>query len=521
MKKYLLPLLACLVLLPQISPAEKTTYSNPVISGDYPDPSVIRVNQDYWATATTSDWAPLFPLLHSTDLVNWTQVGNVFKKRPEWAVGMFWAPEISQYQGKYYVYYVGRRRNGPLSIAVATSDKPQGPYVDHGPMIGQDAGSIDPVPVTDENGVRYLVWKEDGNSRKQPTPIWAQQLSPDGTKLIGEMHELIRNDVPWEGNLVEGAFVLKHGDYFYMFYSGNACCGRACTYGLGVARAKRLLGPWEKNPANPVIEGNDTWKCPGHGSIVSDPAGHDYLMYHAYSAKDFIYVGRQALLDRVEWQENGWPRLSDRTPSVSAPAPLKKPAKHAEDRFFDDFRSKDLRPEWQWPQANEPVVRKANDGGITLSANHDHQNDSIGAVLAIKTTSGSYVATTELNLENLISNARAGLSAYGDHANALGVSMRGGVLSIWKRQNNKEEIIASAEIGSSKRIQLRMSASEGHKFTFSSNTGKGWNPLAPEIDIEGAYLPPWDRGIRAALTVGGPEGASATFNSFKIEPAAN
>ncbi|MDB6039528.1 MAG: hypothetical protein JWM99_3369, partial [Verrucomicrobiales bacterium] len=438
MKNYFRLLTAWAALLTLSAVAGDVSYSNPVISGDYPDPSVIRVDKDYWATATTSDWAPLFPLMHSTDLVNWKQVGNVFKKRPDWAVGMFWAPEISQYQGKFFVYYVGRQRNGPLSIAVATAEKPQGPYTDHGPMIGQDAGSIDPVPITDEKGARYLVWKEDGNSRKQPTPIWAQELSPDGTKLIGEMHELIRNDVPWEGNLVEGAFVLKHGDYFYMFYSGNACCGRACTYGLGVARAKKLLGPWEKNPANPVIEGNDTWKCPGHGSIVSDPSGNDYLMYHAYSAKDFIYVGRQALLDRVEWQENGWPRLGNRTPSISAPAPLKKTAKHAENLFSDDFQSRELRPEWQWPQANEPVIRKASNGGITLSANNDHLNDSIGAVLAIKTTSGNYIATTELNLENLTSNSSAGLSAYGDHANALGVSIKGGILSIWKRQNNKE-----------------------------------------------------------------------------------
>ena len=77
---------------------QAATYSNPVLAGDFPDPSVIRVGKDYWATATTSEWAPLFPLLHSRDLVHWEHVGNVFERRPPWAVGNFWAPEISEYR---------------------------------------------------------------------------------------------------------------------------------------------------------------------------------------------------------------------------------------------------------------------------------------------------------------------------------------------------------------------------------------------------------------------------------------
>src|SRR5579862_6594648 len=78
--------------------AAEVIYENPVIPGDHPDPSIIRVGKDYWATSTSSEWGPQFPLLHSTDLVNWEQKGVVFDHRPEWAVGNFWAPEISQYK---------------------------------------------------------------------------------------------------------------------------------------------------------------------------------------------------------------------------------------------------------------------------------------------------------------------------------------------------------------------------------------------------------------------------------------
>src|SRR5665213_121761 len=198
-------------------------YENPVIPGDHPDPSIIRVGRDFWATCTSSEWGPQFPLLHSTDLVNWKLTGSVFPHRPAWAVGNFWAPEISEYKNRFSVYYVGRERGGRLAVAVATADKPGGPYLDHGPLVAQPDGSIDPSAATDENDVRHLIWKEDGNSRGQPTIIWAQQLNDDGTKLTGEPHELIRNDSDWEGAVVEGPFILRRNGWFYLFYSGNGC----------------------------------------------------------------------------------------------------------------------------------------------------------------------------------------------------------------------------------------------------------------------------------------------------------
>src|SRR2546425_13216374 len=82
--------------------ASGATYTNPVLAGDYPDPSIIRVGRDYWAAATSSEWGPQFPILHTRDLVNWNIAGAVFPKRPAWAVASFWAPEISEFRGSYY-----------------------------------------------------------------------------------------------------------------------------------------------------------------------------------------------------------------------------------------------------------------------------------------------------------------------------------------------------------------------------------------------------------------------------------
>ena len=348
-------LCVCFAAFQSHTEAVEVFYENPVIPGDHPDPSIIRVGKDFWATATSSEWGPQFQLLHSKDLVNWDLTGVVFPHRPVWAKGNFWAPEISEFKGRYYVYYVGREEDGPLAIAVATADKPGGPYTDHGPLVAQEDGSIDPVPATDENGQRYLVWKEDGNSRRQPTVIWAQPFNDDGTKLTGGRKELIRNDADWEGALVEGPYVLRRGDWFYLFYSGNGCCGPGCNYAFGVARSHSLLGPWEKNPMNPIISGNEHWKCPGHGSIVEDGHGRYWLLYHAYSASGSIFTGREAILDEVKFGADDWPTVNDgKGPSARAVSPFGVAQRKGELSFVDDFHERKLRPDWQWPQDNEP-----------------------------------------------------------------------------------------------------------------------------------------------------------------------
>ncbi|MFN7948029.1 MAG: family 43 glycosylhydrolase [Blastocatellia bacterium] len=508
--------LCALCLLLTAGRAQGVTYSNPVLAGDYPDPSVIRVGNDYWATATTSQWAPLFPILHSRDLVNWQLVGAAMHKRPEWSDGSYWAPEISEHKGRFFIYYTGRKKGGPLCVAVATADKAAGPYTDHGPLVCQDAGSIDAMPVTDENGERYLVWKEDGNSRNQPTPLWAQRLSADGTKLTGEKHELMRNDARWEGNLIEGPYILRRGDYFYLFYSGNACCGRQCNYALGVARSKKLLGPWEKNPNNPILAGNDDWKCPGHGSIVTDPRGRTFLLYHAYHPKSFVYTGREALLDEVKWNADGWPVINEgKGPSRQAASPFGRPERNAEYAFFDDFKSPRLQPGWQWPQANEPSVTIRN-GSLLLSPNAAHADDPIGAVLARSTTLGDYTATTLLDLRGMKAGAVAGLAAYGNPENALGIAVGDGKIRLWRREKGQHKVVTELDAPQAPALYLRMTASGGNRFRFAISTdGREWKDAGED---EGSYLPPWDLSVRVALTAGGSAGAAGKFDWLRITP---
>ncbi|HEY0462370.1 MAG TPA: family 43 glycosylhydrolase [Pyrinomonadaceae bacterium] len=497
---------------------KRAVYTNPVVAGDYPDPSVIRVGKDFYATATSSEWSPEFPILHSRDLVNWEIVGDVFPARPAWSVGNYWAPEIWQDKGKFYIFYVARKQGGNLCIAVATAARPTGPYADHGALACQEVGSIDAFPIHDENGKLFVVWKEDGNSVGKPTPLWAQQLDEQNFKLVGERREILRNDPnSWEGNLVEGPYILRRGGWFYLFYSGNACCGRECKYALGVARSKTLLGKFEKNPANPILKGNEDWKCPGHGTIVTDERGRTFLMYHAYDPQATVYVGRQALLDEVTWTGDEWAVVNGGNgPSKQANSPFAVNERNTEYRFFDDFTGKNLNFGWQWQQNNIPNYRLAQ-SFLVLSPKPGQAKNEVGAIMARTTTLGAYAATTQINVAALAKDTLAGISAYGDNENALGMGIRGGQLVVWKREKNQQQTVSTVAAPKGANLYLRMIARDGHFFRFSvSRDNRRWQAIGDEIN--GEFLPPWDRGVRVALTAGGTTNP-ARFGFLRIEPA--
>jgi beta-xylosidase len=494
-------------------------YRNPVHAGDFPDPSVIRVgDRGFYAVTTSTDWAPFFPIFRSTDLVGWELVGHVFAERPDWCAGNFWAPDFAEKDGRFYVYYTARRKDGPLCVAVATADRPEGPYVDHGPLIGQAYGSIDAMAADDADESRWLLWKEDGNAHNRPTPIWAQRLTDDGLVLVGDKIELLRNDAPWEGKLVEAPHVIRRNGWFYMFYSGNACCGEECAYAVGVARARALSGPWEKCPRNPILASNDAFRCPGHGAPVDDGKGNWYYLYHAYEErKDAIYVGRQLCLDAIQWNFDGWPSINHgRGPSRVADAPF-HPALRAPQRtrWSADFSSP-LDRGWQWPQSCVPRM-ETDRGALVLTAEHPRRgSDPLAAVAARAVTTGDYAATAVVDARDLTPGTMASLCAYGSHRDAVGVGVHDGMVTVWRRRGGRLGELAVARVGKEK-VHLRCTALDGHAYRFSFSTdGRGWTTLGGRID--GSWLPPWDAGVRIALAVGGVTGASARFTSLKFVP---
>ena len=467
-----------------------------VLPGDYPDPSVVKIGDTYWASATTSNWFPAYPLMKSKDLINWKQQGYVFNQLPKWADFYFWAPEISYEKGKVYVYYAAHKKNGNLCVGVASADKPEGPYKDHGTLICQEVGSIDAFPMRDENGKLYLIWKEDANSVQKPTPIWAMQMNEARTALVGEKKELFRNTESWEGNLVEGVSMIKHGEYFYAFYAAAGCCGAGCSYMAGVARSKKLLGPWEKYK-EPVATNTDKWICPGHGTPVEKDGKH-YFMYHAYDKQSNIFTGRQGLLIEYKFTPDGWIEfVRDSHPKNAVPVK----------NNFDDFNGKALADKWQW-SVFQKMNFKIKNGNLELYSYPD------GFYIGQKIEAANYDATSVV--DNQRSTASAGIGIIGDDKNYVATFYKKGKIKCVQFKDGKEQTIIELPVMPKKEIFLKVKVSNSKNIDFYySNNGQKFISLNKE-PIDATYLPPWDRAVRVGLFSKGTKGEIAIFKNFEL-----
>jgi beta-xylosidase len=302
---------------------------NPILAQNLPDPAIVKVDggkaAGYYMVGTAGSPGDrkrdaVFTIQQSGDLTGWKAVGAVFApgRWPTWAKRDFWAPEIHQVGNKFVVYYTARDHSGRLSIGAAWAKDVRGPYTDLGRPLIRDhrTGVIDSNFFKDDKGRPYLVWKLDGNDVNKPTPIYVQRLSPDGMKLEGSRQKLITNDQKWEGPLVEAPWVVKRGEYYYMFYSGNMY--NTDRYATGVARSRSPFGPYEKQP-EPVLRSNGHWAGPGHGAIIQKD-GKDFYVYHAWKADKIGDPNpRMVLMDQIDW-DGGWPKIGDGTPSGGVPA---------------------------------------------------------------------------------------------------------------------------------------------------------------------------------------------------------
>lgn len=301
------------------------TFTNPVYSDNFPDPGALLVDATWYAYGTNNSTENV-PLLTSPDLVEWTPAGDVLPQVGPWAErGNTWAPEvITAPGGKYLLYYTARSTaTNRQCIGVAVASSPRGPFVDDSaqPLICQadEGGSIDASPFTDESGERWLYWKNDGNAIGQPTYLYGARLSADGLEIDGEPKQLLVNDAGWEAHVIEAPQMVRHDGKLYLFYSANAFDKE--EYALGYATCESPLGPCVKAEENPILHTSPAAAGPGHGFLVTTPAGESWLLYHAWppSAVGSVSPGRQLWLDRVDWVDG---RPVVKGPTIEAqPAP--------------------------------------------------------------------------------------------------------------------------------------------------------------------------------------------------------
>lgn len=294
-------------------------FANPVVNTDCPDPSVIR-DGDLYVMACTADKLSLHS---SRDLVHWKIEGSIFTDatKPRWADRDFWAPELRRVGDQYLAYFTARQLDGELAIGVATSPNLLGPYSDRGePLLLDSPGAIDPHVFVAADGTRYLLWKQEGNTRGGVAAIKIQPLSGDGLTLIGSPTTILTNTEAWEGTHIDAPWLTQRDGHYYLFYDADDASSDGSS--IGVARATDLLGPYAKAAA-PSMTSAGEWAAPGMGAPIHASDDDWFLMFHAWPKASLGSTppGRHALLTRVAWSDDGWPIMLGAPSSLSQPLP--------------------------------------------------------------------------------------------------------------------------------------------------------------------------------------------------------
>jgi arabinan endo-1,5-alpha-L-arabinosidase len=317
-----------------------TTYTNPVLDGDFPDPTVIRASDGWYyayATQTIINKQMInIQVARSRDLIGWEHLGDALPVKPLWAnqTQKLWAPHVSQHGRIYYMYFSADPNTlTGLCLAVATSHSPRGPFLDTGKPLkcGESFVNIDPMAFDDPaTGKRLLYWGSGFQA------IRVQELAPDRKSFAPGSHAIelvqpIKDENPDNyQRLIEGAWVVRHQGFYYLFYSGDNCCGERAHYAVMVARSRSATGPFDTlahatgKSNSAILERNERFIAPGHNSIITDGAGQDWIFYHAIDSKNRLLnssiggdrdVRRIMLMDAVVYR-NGWPQIEGGTPSI-------------------------------------------------------------------------------------------------------------------------------------------------------------------------------------------------------------
>lgn len=319
-------------------------FLNPLFPGDHPDPSILKDGKDYYLTFSTFDSYPALILWHSRDLLNWQPIGPALIKN----IGSVWAPELCKHKGRFYLYIPVKA--APNTIHVIWADRIEGPWSE--PIDLKLHDHIDPGHVVDADGTRWLFLS--GGDRIK--------LTPDGLATIGKVEHVYD---PWrypddwdvEGFSPEGPKVLRHGGYYYLITAVGGTAGPPTGHMVIAARSRSLAGPWEDHPGNPIVRTRSTsekWWSRGHATLVEAPDGSWWSVYHGYE-NGYWTLGRQTLLDPVEWTPDGWFRMTGGDLSQPIAAPKGGSAVPHGLALSDDFRTLELGTRWNFfkPGADE------------------------------------------------------------------------------------------------------------------------------------------------------------------------
>ncbi len=402
MKAYFESVLGC---------AYEDMYRNPILTGMHPDPSIVRVGEDYYMVNSSFIYFPCIPISHSKDLIHWEVIGHAITN-PEWAYlddleggRGYWAPDISYYEGRFYITATYRLNDTGTIYRrqmVVSSDKPEGPYCK--PSFIEEDG-IDPSIFSDDDGRRYMLLNRGAR---------IFEISKDGTTQLSEAKLLYYGS---QKRAPEGPHLLKKDGYYYLFLAEG---GTGPGHRITVSRSKELFGNYEPCPYNPIMRQWDETapiqRC-GHGKPVMTQNGEWYMVYLCGRMIDGLYsmLGRETALDPITWTNDGWPIVN----SLKGPSTLQKKPSLPEHCFTEasmSYSGEDiLSPEFVTPRPPEKDGITLQNSRIMLKGSlHPLSTMQARNILLVRQKHFNFEASATFDYPCLFKGQEAGLTCYYD-----------------------------------------------------------------------------------------------------------
>lgn len=329
------------------------TYSNPIISGFYPDPSICRKDDEYYLVTSTFSYFPGVPIFHSKDLVHWEQIGNILERKSQidllgcaYSDGIY-APTLRYNNGIFYMITTNVRGCGNFFV---TATDPKGPWSD--PIL-VDAEGIDPSLFFEDDKAYYIgqqLKSEETSEYEGQCEIWIQELDINTGKWIGDKQVIwggaVRGTV-WQ----EGPHLYKKGEYYYIMIAEG---GTSINHSEVIGRSKNIYGPYESNPNNPILTHRHMGKdyaitSVGHADMIEAHDGSWWMVHLGCRPSEGKYcnLGRETFLTNVTWEDD-WPIVNAGKGCTElemvAPDFMGKP--YFEENCCEHFESSKLASKW-------------------------------------------------------------------------------------------------------------------------------------------------------------------------------
>ena len=452
-----------LFLLINIS-AQDSHYTNPIIKGSYPDPSICRVGDDFYIVNSSFEYFPGLPIHHSKDLVNWNLIGYGLH-RPEQCTGKMnltnvqsdggiHAPSIRYHNGLFYiittnVYSPGKGKPSKMINFIITSERIEGPWSD--PYIIENAPGIDPDIIFD-NG---KIWYVGTHVPKDPNfngegEIWLQELDSSNWSLIGERYFLWRGAL-YYGTWAEGPHIYKRNDYYYLLIAEG---GTGLNHAAMVAVSDDIKGPYIPNDRNPILTTRhlsyDHWvNSTGHGDLIELKDGRWYMVALGIRSEIDTYsnMGRETHLIPVVWEKEPfewkydkiqeewsdlpegqrfeklrhvnyeWPVCSPITGRVerSYPLPFPNSPQFSDNSFKDEFDNVSLNLEWNFRRVPNKRTYKidVDNGHLRLFSDKDIIEDRKNcSLLGIRQKESDFEFLTKMIFDTDELKVQSGISLF-------------------------------------------------------------------------------------------------------------